>query len=470
MSLSKRQRRVMVILLLTSAFVGMMLQTILASIVPPLMTSFHIDISTAQQGASLFLLGNGIMIPVSAYLATKFSTKWLHFIAYGMLLAGTLLIMVAPESHYSVFIIGRIIQAVAVGLSIPLLQAIFISIYPPEKRGTAMGLVGIGFGLGPAIGPTFAGWVMSGKHSLLGFTLLANWRSIFLIPALLVAVSFVLTPFFIKDVLPNRPMSLDVLSFVASVFGFGLFLLGFTNVAASGWGNLIKVILPIVAGFLIIVGFIVRQFYLKSPFLNLRLFKIRNFALAASLTALATMAMMCIEMLLPTYLQSIRGMSVLNSSLALLPGALVMGIVQPLAGRLYDRIGGKILAIVGFFILTAGTFPFVFLTKTTPDALVMLLYGIRMFGVAMIMMSMLATAMGAASQKEIAHASAANNTLRTIASSLSVALLTSIAQNVAAHHQGNVLLGFHASFLLGLVFAVVGLILSFFLVNEKVRT
>jgi EmrB/QacA subfamily drug resistance transporter len=463
------RRNIMVVLLLVAAFIGMMLQTILASIIPPLMRDFHIDISTAQQGASLFLLGNGIMIPVSAYLATKFSTKWLHFVAYGLLLFGTLIIMITPTSNYYIFILGRIIQAVAVGLSIPLLQAIFVTIYPAEKRGAAMGLVGIAFGLGPAIGPTFAGWVMSANHHFLGFTLMASWRSIFLIPAILVGFTFVLTPFFIKDVLPNRPMSLDLISFIASIFGFGLFLLGFTNVASDGWGDFSHVIIPIVLGLAIIAYFIRRQFTLKTPFLNLRLFKIRNFSVSASLTALATMAMMCIEMLLPTYLQNIRGLSVLQSSLALLPGALVMGIMQPLAGRAYDRIGGKRLASVGFGILTIGTFPFMFLTHNTPDSYVMTLYGIRMFGVAMIMMSMLAVAMGAAPQKEIAHASASNNTLRTIASSLSVALLTSIAQNVAAQHHGNVLLGFHASFLLGFILAVIGLALVGFLKSNKRR-
>ncbi|CAM3035559.1 DHA2 family efflux MFS transporter permease subunit [Lactococcus hircilactis] len=460
-------RTMMVVLLLVSAFVGMMLQTILAAIIPPLMHDFHIDISTAQQGASLFLLGNGIMIPISAYLATKFSTKWLHFAAYGLLLFGTLVIMIAPTSNYYIFILGRIIEAVAVGLSIPLLQSVFITIFPPEKRGSAMGLVGIAFGLGPAVGPTFAGWVMSANHTFLGFTLTDSWRSIFLIPAVLVGISFVLTPFFIKDVLPNRPMKLDIISFIASIFGFGLFLLGFTNVATGGWGSIKTVILPILAGALIIAYFIWRQFQLKEPLLNLRLFKIHNFSLAATLTALATMAMMCIEMLVPTYLQNVRGLTVLYSSLALLPGALVMGVMQPLAGRAYDRIGGKRLAIVGFGILTIGTFPFMFLTAKTPDIYTMTLYGVRMFGVALIMMSMLAAAMGAAPKNEIAHASAANNTLRTIASSLSVALLTSIAQNVASQNHGNILMGFHASFLLGFILAVAGLVLSFFLQNRR---
>ncbi|EFR44905.1 MDR family MFS transporter [Streptococcus pseudoporcinus] len=477
-------RTAMVILLLVATFAGILNQTSLGTAIPTLMDSFHINLATAQQATTWFLLANGIMIPVSAYLATRFSTKWLYVSAYAILVVGLVITALAPTSNWTLFLVGRIIQAVAVGITMPLMQVVMVNIYPAEQRGAAMGLSGLVVGLAPAIGPTFAGWLL--KHDIILFGHNLTWRAIFVLPLMILTISFLLSPIFIKDVIPNKKMTLDFPSFILSIIGFGLFLWGFTNVASDGWGNLTNVIMPILIGVIIIAIFIRRQLTLEQPFLDIRVFKVKQFSVTTLAIALSMMAMMGVEMMLPLYLQNVHGLSALDSGLVLLPGALIMGIISPLAGSAYDKVGARRLALIGFTILGIGTIPFIFLTGTTPDHYITLLYAVRMFGIAMIMMPLTASAMSALPPHEAAHGTASNNTARQIASAIVVALLSSVTQNVINNNKPSKLLqeqnpleyasqlldaslkGFHTSFAIGLSFAIIGFVVALFLRRGKV--
>ncbi|MDE7486307.1 MFS transporter, partial [Streptococcus agalactiae] len=181
--------------------------------------------------------------------------------------------------------------------------------------------------------------------------------------------------------------------------------------------------------------FIHRQLKLETPFLDIRVFKNKQFSVTTAAIALSMMAMMGVEMMLPLYLQNVHGLSALDSGLALLPGALMMGIVSPISGAVYDKVGARRMAMIGFTILGVATLPFVFLTTTTPDHFITLLYAVRMFGIAMVMMPLTASAMSALPPHEAAHGTAANNTARQIASAVVVALLSSVAQNIITNNK-----------------------------------
>lgn len=211
--------------ILLATFAGALMQTSLGTALPTLMKDFDIDFSTAQQATTWFLLANGIMVPLSAYLATRFSTKWLHVIAYAILLVGLILTAIAPSNSdsWNIFLTGRIVTAIAVGLMLPLMQIIIINMFPPNKRGGAMGLSGLAVGLAPALGPTFAGWILNKDHVILGLTISDSWRNIFVFPIIIVTIAFILSFFFMKDVIPNRKIKLDILSLILSCIGFGLF-------------------------------------------------------------------------------------------------------------------------------------------------------------------------------------------------------------------------------------------------------
>lgn len=476
-------RTAMVMLLLIATFAGVLNQTSLGTAIPTLMTSFKINLATAQQATTWFLLANGIMIPVSAYLTTRFSTKWLYVTAYAILISGLLITAFAPTDNWTLFLFGRIIQASAVGITMPLMQVVMVNIFPAEQRGAAMGLNGLVVGLAPAIGPTFAGWIL--KHDLVLLGIHLSWRAIFILPLLILTLAFLAAPFVIKDVIANRDMTLDMPSLMLSILGFGSFLWGFTNVANNGWGNLTMVILPILIGAAVIALFIHRQLQLDVPFLDVRVFKVKQFSITTAAITLSMMAMMGVEMMLPLYLQNVHGLSALDSGLALLPGALMMGLVSPIAGRVYDKVGARRMALVGFSILAIGTIPFIFLTATTPDHFITLMYAIRMFGIAMVMMPLTASAMSALPPHEAAHGTAANNTARQIASAIVVALLSSVTQNVINTNKPAKLLltndplayaskmidaslkGFQTSFTIGLIFALLGIIVALFLRKGK---
>lgn len=366
----------------------------------------------------------------------------------------------------------------------PLIQVVMVNVFPAEQRGAAMGLNGLVVGLAPAIGPTLAGWILKQNFSLFGHDL--SWRAIFIIPLAILILSLILSPFLIKDVVDNKSVKLDLPSLVLSILGFGSFLWGFTNVADHGWGNMGYVIAPIIIGLIVIILFAYRQLHMDQPFLDISVFENKQFLVTTIAIALSMMAMMGVEMMLPLYMQNVHGLSALDSGLALLPGALMMGIVSPISGSVYDKVGARRLAMIGFIILGIGTVPFIFLTASTPDHFISLLYAVRMFGIAMIMMPLTASAMSALPPHEAAHGTAANNTVRQIASAIVVALLSSVTQNVINDNKPSAALkamdplkygskmidaslsGFHVSFTLGLSFAVLGLFVALLLRKGKI--
>ncbi|MBF2752287.1 MULTISPECIES: MDR family MFS transporter [Staphylococcus] len=475
--------KIIMSIILLATFAGALMQTSLGTALPTLMNDFDIDFSTAQQATTWFLLANGIMVPLSAFLATRISTKWLHVCAYGLLLIGLTLTAIAPSHHdaWIIFLSGRIVTAIAVGLMMPLMQIIIINMFPINKRGTAMGLSGLAVGLAPAMGPTFAGWILDKDHVLLGITISDSWRNIFVLPIIIVAIAFVLSFFFMKDVIPNRKLKLDVYSLILSCIGFGLFLWGFSNVSSEGWDSVNYVILPIIISVIVLTLFVIRQLTSKDPFLDLRVFKSKGFTIATIGLIVVTMAMYGVEMMLPTYLQNIHGFSPFESGLTLLAGALMLGFISPISGTLYNKVDIKRLAFVGFSILTLSSIPFGFLSDHTSPTLILVLYAIRMFGIAILMMPLTTNAMDALTVEKGTHGTAVNNTARQVASSIAVALLTSVTQNIinnnmpasslkdidplkyAEQAQQASIDGFITAFIIGIFFALVGVLIVPFL-------
>jgi EmrB/QacA subfamily drug resistance transporter len=436
------------------------------------MKEFNIDTGTVQWLTTGFMLVNGIMIPVSAYLAAKVPTRWLYIGAMSIFGVGTVVAFIA--NNFGTLLAGRLIQAVGVGVTMPLLQNIMLSIFPPEKRGSAMGLAGLAIGVAPAIGPTLSGWVIDNF----------GWRTLFGMLLPVIVLVLIMSIFFMRDVLPNSNPKLDFLSLVESSIGFGLLLYGFSEVSSNGWLDPI-VLGSIAVGVVVIALFVYRQLHMKNPFLELRVFTSKIFTLSTILGSIANMAMVGVEMILPLYLQIIHGKSALESGLTLLPGALMMGVMSPITGIVFDRIGAKRLAQLGLFILTVGTLPYAFVTETTPSIFITIIYAVRMFGVSMVMMPLTTNGMNALSGELIRHGTAVNNTIRQVATSMTTAILVSILTNVtnntapAKHmlttnplgykHQffSATLNGYHASFWCAIAFSCIGWILTFFL-NQKV--
>lgn len=468
----KYNRNLLVVVLLIGTFCTVLNQTLLATAFPTLMKEFDISASTVQWLTTGFLLVNGIMIPVSAWLINSFSSKKLYISAMTTFLIGTIICFLAP--NFSVLLTGRLIQAIGVGLSMPLLQNIMLTIFPPEKRGSAMGMAGIVIGLAPALGPTLSGWIID--HY--------SWRDLFGMVIPIVILVLVLALFFMKSVIELTHPKIDTISAILSTIGFGSLLYGFSSVGDKGW--LSKEVLGfLIIGIIFIFLFSKRQLKIEHPFLELRVFKSKIFTIAAVLAGVTNMAMIGAEMVLPLYIQNIRGESAFHSGLMLLPGALVMGLMMPITGAIFDKRGARKLAITGMFILTSATLPFAFLTSKTSVIVIVVLYAIRMFGISMVMMPVTTSGMNALPAHLISHGTAVNNTFRQVASSIGTAILISVLTNVTKNNLPTksileatplaykdqainaTLSGYHAAFLVAVIFGFIGWLITFTLAKKE---
>ncbi|CAM3166371.1 MDR family MFS transporter [Lactiplantibacillus plajomi] len=458
----------LVLTLLVGTFSTFITQTLLTTAFPTLMNYFHISATAVQWLTTGFMLIMGIMIPVSAWMLTRINSKYLYLAAMVIFGAGTILAYFAV--NFQMLLVARMIQAMGVGISAPVFQTIMSSVYPPEKRGSAMGTAGIVIGLAPAIGPTLSGWIIDSY----------NWRALFLfimpINWLVIIVSF----FTLRKVLPTSKQPIDWWSVLISTIGFGSMLYGFSSVGESGWGDPV-VIATLIIGAIFIGLFGHRQLHMDKPLLELRVFKIPAFTLSAILTALAYMAMMGVEMILPMYIQSVLGHSAMDSGLILLPGAIMMGIMSPITGRIFDHIGARRLAMTGMLLLTVGTAFFLSITASTPIIWLIVVYAIRMFGLTMVTMPVTTTGINALPFSLISHGTAANNTLRQVAASMGTAVLISVYSSVSKWHLPSqsllasaplkykaatinaTLTGYHMAFIVSLIFCAFGFVLTFFL-------
>lgn len=220
-------RTVLVLVLLIGTFCTVLNQTILSTAFPTLMKAFDVSTSSVQWLTTGFLLVNGIMIPISAWLINRFNSKILYMSAMSVFLLGTIICYIAPTSSFAVLLIGRLIQAAGVGISMPILQTIMLTIFPPEKRGTAMGMSGIVIGLAPALGPTLSGWIIDSY----------NWRVLFGMIIPIVILVLILASFQMKSVIELSKPKIDMLSIILSTIGFGSLLYGFSAVGDKGWGD-----------------------------------------------------------------------------------------------------------------------------------------------------------------------------------------------------------------------------------------
>lgn len=249
----------------------------------------------------------------------------------------------------------------------PLLQTIIFSIFPIQERGAAMGLVGIAVGVGPAIGPTLSGWIVDNW----------SWRQIFGIMLPIVALVIVASFFYMKPVIQTSKIKFDLFSVLTSSIGFGGLLYGFATVGSKGWTSS-TVLISLIAGSIVVILFAIRQLSMPEPFLDLHVFKYHQFTLATILGAIAMTAMTGAELVLPLYLQIAKGQNAVISGLTLLPGAILVAIMNPITGRIVDKHGGKALSLIGLLLLTLGTVPFIMLQLSTPLWFIISMYAIRM--------------------------------------------------------------------------------------------
>ncbi|WP_168120049.1 DHA2 family efflux MFS transporter permease subunit [Paenibacillus sp. HB172176] len=404
--------------LIMGAFVALLAQTLLNVALPKMMEDLEVSTNTIQWLTNGYLLTNGILIPLSAFLISRFSTRKLFLTAVGLFAIGTIVCAFAPE--FSFLLTGRIIQAAGAGILMPLMMVVFLTIFPVEERGKAMGMMGLAMIFAPAIGPTLSGWVV--EHY--------SWRVLFYIVLPLSIISFIFGFFSMKNVTQTGKSKLDLLGVILSTLGFGGLLYGFSDAGNDGWDSA-TVIVSLAVGAVSLILFVWREAVVEKPILDVRVFKYSMFSLTAFINSIITMAMFSGMILLPIYLQTLRGFTPLESGLLLLPGAILMGIMSPITGIIFDKIGARWLAVVGLLITTITTYEFSTLTMETSYSHIIIMYTARMFGMSMLMMPIQTAGINQLPRRLNSHGSAMSQTIRNVAGALGTALLVTIMTQAA---------------------------------------
>lgn len=407
--------------LLFGMFIAILNQTLLNVALPKINTEFNISASTGQWLMTGFMLVNGILIPITAYLFNKYSYRKLFLVALVLFTIGSLIC--AISMNFPIMMVGRVLQAIGAGVLMPLGSIVIITIYPPEKRGAAMGTMGIAMILAPAIGPTLSGYIVQNYHWNVMF------YGMFIIGILAILVGFVWFKLYQYTTNPKA----DIPGIIFSTIGFGALLYGFSEAGNKGWGS-VEIETMFAIGIIFIILFVIRELRMKSPMLNLEVLKFPTFTLTTVINMVVMLSLYGGMILLPIYLQNLRGFSALDSGLLLLPGSLIMGLLGPFAGKLLDTIGLKPLAIFGIAVMTYATWELTKLNMDTPYMTIMGIYVLRSFGMAFIMMPMVTAAINALPGRLASHGNAFLNTMRQLAGSIGTAILVTVMTTQTTQH------------------------------------
>ncbi|AGK55350.1 DHA2 family efflux MFS transporter permease subunit [Bacillus sp. 1NLA3E] len=410
-----------IVILLIGAFISMLNETLLNVALPSIMKDLDIPASSVQWLSTGYMLVNGIMIPATAFLIQKYSTRRLFLTALSLFTIGT--IIAGFATTFPVLLSARMVQASGSAIMMPLLMNVMLTSFPIEKRGAAMGLFGLVFIFAPAVGPTLSGWLI--EHY--------NWRILFHLVTPIAAIVLVVAFFLLKDKKDKVDLRLDLFSLVLSSIGFGGLLYGFSSAGTKGWDSP-QVYVTLIVGAISLVLFILRQFKLEKPMLEFRIYKYPMFALSSAISIFITMAMFSAMLLLPIYVQTIRGISPFHSGLLMLPGAILMGIMSPITGKLFDKFGGRILAITGLTITTLTSFAFSKLSLDTSYTHLLLIYSARMFGISMVMMPVMTNGLNQLPAHLYPHGTAMNNTMQQVSGAIGSALLVTVMSNRMKTH------------------------------------
>ncbi|OWR29465.1 MFS transporter [Saccharibacillus sp. O23] len=412
------KRGPILVALLIGAFVALLNQTLLNVALPTMAKDLNVETTVIQWLSTGFMLVNGVMVPVTAYLMARFTTRKLFITAMSLFTLGTLLC--AFSDTFGILLVGRMVQAAGAGILMPLMTFTILTIFPIEKRGSAMGLIGVAMIFAPAIGPTLSGWMV--EHY--------NWHYLFYLILPFGVLSIILGVLFMRNVTETSRPKLDVLAVIMSTIGFGGVLYGFSQAGSEGWGAT-EVVWTLSIGAVALLLFVIRELRSENPILEMRVFKYDVFSLTTIINVIATMALFSGMILLPLYLQNVRGFTPVESGLMLLPGAILMGIMSPITGYIFDKIGARWLAVAGLAIMTVTTYEFSQLTVDTTYGHLIAVYTIRMFGMSLMMMPIQTAGLNQLPARLNAHGTAMSNTLRTIAGALGTALLVSIMSSKA---------------------------------------
>lgn len=455
-------------LLVASAFVVILNETIMSVALPSLMEDLAITAATAQWLTTGFMLTMAVVIPVTGYLLARFPLRGVYFTAMGLFASGTLIAATAPG--FTVLLLGRIVQASGTAIVMPLLFTTVLTLIPASRRGRMMGVITVVIAVAPAIGPTVSGIILS----------VLDWRWMFWIVLPIALLALVLGTVFVKNVTETRRSRFDPLSVVLSAFGFGGLVFGLSSIGESASGHApMPIWIPLTVGAVSLALFVARQLRLQrtdSALLDLRTFQSKTFSLSTVLVVVVFAALFGTIVLLPIYLQQALGLTTLETGLVMLPGGILMGVLGPIVGSLFDRFGPRPLVIPGMAVAAAALWGMTTFGIDTPVWWIVVVQSSLNLGLAFVFTPLMTSALGSLPPKLYPHGSAIVGTVQQMAGALGTALFVTLmsigtAAGIAAgsSEPQSVAAGVHTAFMTGAAIATVAVVLTFF-IRRPVQT
>ncbi|MFD2168867.1 MDR family MFS transporter [Tumebacillus lipolyticus] len=459
------KRLPILISLIIGAFFSILNETLLNIAFPQLVVELGVSPSTLQWLATGYMLVVGVLVPASALLVQWFTTRQMFLGAMILFAIGTLICGIAPQFSFLLF--GRLLQAAGTGLMLPVLMNTILVLYPPEKRGAAMGSIGLVIMFAPAIGPTLSGLILESLQ----------WRWLFFLVLPFAIFSIVFASIYLKNVsTPTKP-KVDVWSIILSTIGFGGIVYGFSSSGEGngGWSNP-EVYGTVLVGGIALLLFTIRQLRLQEPLMDLRAFKFPMFSLTTILLIIMMMTLFSTMTLLPFLFQGALGLTVFASGLLMLPGSLLNGLISPITGKLFDKFGPRALVIPGSAFLVIIMWFFTQVSADTSKMTFLILHICMMVSISMIMMPAQTNGLNQLPPRYYPHGTAILNTLQQVAGAIGVAFFISVMSSGQRNflEQSSdptaplqlaqaMVAGVHNAFVIGFGFAVLALVLALFL-------
>ncbi|MCT3573897.1 MFS transporter [Levilactobacillus brevis] len=448
--------------LLAGTFTMSISQSSLSTAYPTLMQYFNIPASTVQWLTTGFMLVMVVMMPVSPWLLNNIQFPILFVSILALFDVGTFIIYLATS--FPLMMVGRVMEAMAVGIMFPSYQTVMLRITPETQRGSVMGMAGLVMGSALAVGPIISGIVL--KYT--------SWQGLFVVFMLVVTVVFLVALKTIKNVMPQHKAHLDYWSVLSSVGFIGLlYVVNQIGKTAVNWGWMSGLL---IVSLLAVAYFVWRQFHVATPLLDLRVLKTVNFDLAVLLTGTSYIALIVVTIIFPLYYQEVLGISPFASGMALVPGAVVLSLLNPLTGKLADRIGFKATMLIGMTMIVLGWLWLVLVGGRQSLVAMMVIAALIEGGNAFVMMPAVTLGANSLPDQLISHGTAVITTVRQILGSTGVAVATLVLALVTSSHLPRVsrtaasLAGYQAVFLTFLAVAVVGWIFAAMLRDGRQST
>jgi DHA2 family lincomycin resistance protein-like MFS transporter len=455
------RNRLVIALLLVSTFVVFLNETIMSVAIQPLMTDLGVTASAAQWLTTAFLLTMAVVIPITGFLLQRINTRPIYMLAMAIFSAGTLICAVSPGLELLVF--GRVIQAVGTAIMMPLLMTTVMTLVPPESRGKTMGNISIVMSVAPAIGPTIGGFILT--HF--------DWRFMFILVLPIALAALALGAWRMKNVSEPRSTPLDLISVVLSVLAFGGIVYGlssFGEAASAAGEHGMSPWIPLGIGLVTMVLFVWRQLSLQDKaLLDLRTFGITNYTLSVVMMAIAMMSLFGVIILLPLFLQNVIKLDPLQIGMMLLPGSLMMGLLGPVVGRLYDKWGTTRLLVPGSIIVSAVLWGLTLVDQSTSIWVILAGHIALCIGLAIMFTPLFTASLSSLPMQLYSHGSAILGSVQQVAGAAGVALFIALMtiQSTALTAAGTepvtaLAAGIRTGFTTGAIISLFAIVAAFF--------